>query len=794
MADFGDALVCFFDELTPAQAAVAGGKGWTLSRLYRAGYPVPLGFVVLSSAFDGDALRPQAWEQVAAALDKLRGGRAEQSFAVRSSALKEDSAQASFAGEFETVLDVRDTESIRRAVDLVRKSRHADRVGAYSRAQGLSEAHEVAVIVQKLVRAEFSGVIFTADPVTGSRAAVVGNYVRGLGEKLVAGEAAAQAFTLQHPQGSYKGPPELRRFGRKLYQLATQVEREFQAPQDLEWAIADGRLALLQARPITTLRAYNPATGQWNHSLTGDYLWTSASLGEAIPDVMSPCTWSLVQRVAAETVPLSGLSAYPAVGNIGGRFYMNLSLLASLAHTFFVSRERFVAMNEPLIGRIPTSLEIPLIPLSRWGVLKALLPDGLRATWRTLRNRKHLASYLAAAPQRCAALQSRIQAASSATELLALWRVELSPLFSQSCQMLNAVTTPAHLVPDLQRELRALVGEADQSALLSGLDDGASQLASLGPLLGLERLLRGELDRESYCQKYGHRGAHEFEVSYPRAAEDPDFSATIERQLAGLSQATAGVTTLLARQRDAHVAAWARLQQRHPRKAAALRKRLDLMAAGARNREAARSELVRVFFVLRAFVQRAGALTGQGQRCFFLLIDEILALLGGDETPLLQIAARRAAYLRCCQLPSYPTLIRGRFDPLLWSVDPKRRSDVFDGQGGSPPAGQAITGFPGATGVVEGRARVLLRVEDGAQLQAGEILVTSTTNVGWTPLFPRAAAIVTDVGAPLSHAAIVARELGIPAVVGCGNATMRLRTGDHLRVSGGQGTVEVLSS
>ncbi|MCX6044325.1 MAG: PEP-utilizing enzyme, partial [Chloroflexi bacterium] len=104
----------------------------------------------------------------------------------------------------------------------------------------------------------------------------------------------------------------------------------------------------------------------------------------------------------------------------------------------------------------------------------------------------------------------------------------------------------------------------------------------------------------------------------------------------------------------------------------------------------------------------------------------------------------------------------------------------------------AIKGFPGAVGVVEGLVRVILNADEGDQLQAGEILVTTITNVGWTPLFPRAVAVVTDVGAPLSHAAIVARELGIPAVVGCGNATMRLHTGDRVRVNGEQGTVEVL--
>jgi pyruvate,water dikinase len=137
-------------------------------------------------------------------------------------------------------------------------------------------------------------------------------------------------------------------------------------------------------------------------------------------------------------------------------------------------------------------------------------------------------------------------------------------------------------------------------------------------------------------------------------------------------------------------------------------------------------------------------------------------------------------------------LIRGRFDPFQWAADPARRSDLFDALGGSMAAGDAITVFPGAAGVVEGRARVLGTFEEGDQLQPGEILVTTLTNVGWTPLFPRAAAVVTDVGAPLSHAAIVARELGIPAVVGCGNATMRLRTGDRVRVDGGKGLVEII--
>ncbi len=130
------------------------------------------------------------------------------------------------------------------------------------------------------------------------------------------------------------------------------------------------------------------------------------------------------------------------------------------------------------------------------------------------------------------------------------------------------------------------------------------------------------------------------------------------------------------------------------------------------------------------------------------------------------------------------------FDPFRWAADPGRRLDLF--LPGGPPADPAVRGFPGSAGVVEGVVRVLADPDQADALRPGEVLVTTVTNVGWTPYFPRAAAVVTDVGAPLSHAAIVARELGVPAVVGCGNATTVLRTGDRVRVDGATGTVERL--
>lgn len=257
------------------------------------------------------------------------------------------------------------------------------------------------------------------------------------------------------------------------------------------------------------------------------------------------------------------------------------------------------------------------------------------------------------------------------------------------------------------------------------------------------------------------------------------------------------VDALLARQATERAAAWERFKGRHPRQAPNIARRLSTAAEAARGREAIRSEVVRVYWALREFARRASALTGLGDEVFFLSHAELLVLLKGDRSSTAYIRARRATHARYSALPPpYPALISGRFDPFRWAADPGRRSDFFDAHQPPAPAAGAtgcVRGFPGAAGVVEGPVRVLQAMEDGAALQAGEILVTASTNVGWTPLFPRAAAVVTDVGAPLSHAAIVARELRLPAAVGCGDATLRLKTGDRVRVNGGLGIVEVLA-
>ena len=238
-------------------------------------------------------------------------------------------------------------------------------------------------------------------------------------------------------------------------------------------------------------------------------------------------------------------------------------------------------------------------------------------------------------------------------------------------------------------KLAALVGEADAALLLSGQRVEGTEitsLASLGPVVGLARLARGEIDRDVYARLYGHRGSHEIELSLPRPAEDPGW---IDDQVAALAgnghhaaraarDASRDADALLAKQDAARAVSWQRLARQDPRKAAEVRKLITRWAPLARGREAARSEVVRSVWVARAWVRRAGELTGHGDDLFFLALPEVFGLLRGERGLLDQVPGRRAVYESYRALPPYPALIRGRFDPARWAADPRRRVDYYD--------------------------------------------------------------------------------------------------------------------
>ena len=527
-----------------------------------------------------------------------------------------------------------------------------------------------------------------------------------------------------------------------------------------------------------------------NDTFTGDYLWTNMNVGEVFPTTTTPSTWSVWQELLRNM----SFGDIPAYGNIAGRLYLNYSLVYSFQIKLMRTHERAMGVIKDAIGIPPAGVDVPSFPVS-WGtILFRLVPREFGNELKKSKLQKAAPEFLAMVRDGCPELRWRIGKAQR-DELISLWTGEIRPMWKDIYLLQDKMNEElAALTRKLKVELTKLLGEDEANALLATISS-AGELASLGPLVGLSKLRSGDLSREEYLRRYGHRGTHENELAEPRPYEDPDW---LDRQLAELESPLAVATMLEKRDAEFDAVRQEITRQLAPKKAQTVARKIDHIIETNTLREATRAELTRIVDVIRRFFLRAGELARLGDGVFFLTVDEVVAVLSGDASSVVHIPARREMYEKYRALPPLPGWIRGRFDPLQWAADPNRRLDVYDPHAPASPAAPStnnvIKGHPGSAGRVEGVVRRINSPDEGDQLQPGEILVTSTTNVGWTPLFPRAAAVVTDIGGSLSHAAIVARELGIPAVVGCGDATIRLRTGDRVRVDGSAGVVTLSKS
>jgi phosphohistidine swiveling domain-containing protein len=526
----------------------------------------------------------------------------------------------------------------------------------------------------------------------------------------------------------------------------------------------------------------------WNESLHGDYLWSNTNFGEAVTEVMTPLAWSVLQFTLEDWIFIHG---YSTTGMIGGYPYLNISVFASLFHALGRSRKQLMeSMESTLYMQLPDGMDIPLLPASRWVILSGM-PALLRTQLKQRQGVTRLPAYLDENLGWFRGMRDLIKSEMSVTALEALWRNEISSHVKQGAWVVLGIANhSSNYTLLLRRELEDLVGSEDANVLIANVSGEENLLQSLGPVVGLASVASGKMSREAYLDQYGHRGPHEFELSYPRPAEDPGW---LDQQLAQMRESPVDVAKLRAVQVDAFRGAWERFADRYPRKAASMQRRLAESARRARLREDARSEYTRDRWLVRIYACRVGELTGLGDEVFFLTVEEMLDYLTGDTASAASIPVRKEAYQCYKDLPAYPSVIRGRFDPFKWAKNPDRSQVVYDPYiSSSPPVSGTIRGAAGSAGCAEGLVRRLDRPDQADRLQPGEILVTMLTDISWAPIFSRAAAVVTDVGAPLSHAAIVARELGIPAVGGCGNATVRLKTGDRVRVDGAKGTVDFL--
>lgn len=771
-------------------------------------------------------------EEIIAAYGKLSDSNQHNmvAVAVRSSATAEDLPEASFAGQHETYLNVTGNKELISRVKACWASLWNTRAMFYRHKQNYDHTLVyLSVVIQKMVESEVAGVAFSADPLNGHRDEIQITSSYGLGEVVVSGSVTPDSFILNKKSLSISskkiGTKEKELLGTggstqmydvsmerrnkyslsdhqliELGEMVRRVEEHYGCPQDIEWAFSKGRLYLLQARPITTLNGKNSFIDKWNDSLTGDYLWSNVNFGEAIHQVMTPLSWSVQKFIAGSWKILPG---YQPFGIIAGRPYVNISIFASFLHALGKSRKAILEFLEgTLYTQIPKEMQIPIISLSLW-TKTSLLFNLIKMQLKQKRVIEKLPRYLTTNPAWCSKMQEQIQAVNNEDELTLLWQSEISPHLAKGVwNVMGSVSNSTEHTIKLRRKLTEWVGLDDADRLISNLSSssdltsGSGLLASLGPLLGIAKVACGEMDRSEYLTQYGHRGSNEFELSALRPVEDPSW---LDEKLEQFRKIPVDVEALLAKQRAEVDAAWNRFKATHPRKARKMRRYIDEVAPRARLREAVRSEYVRERWIARTFALRAGQLVGLGDDIFFLNIEEVLDVLSGYESAVKLIPARKETYRSYSALPAYPSIILGSFDPFKWAADPNQRNDIYcDYESTSSnynlneEQSNIIFGSPGSAGRIEGVVRRLNSLEEGEQLKKGEILVTSKTDINWTLLFPRTAAIVTDVGAPLSHAAIVARELGIPAVVGCGNATMRLNTGDRVVVDGGRGIVMIM--
>jgi pyruvate,water dikinase len=547
------------------------------------------------------------------------------------------------------------------------------------------------------------------------------------------------------------------------------------------------------------LRGFNPQTGEWNDSLTGNYLWANTNIGETMSDVMTPFTWSLVSESFERMNVLPGHST---VGNIAGRAYYNVSVMGTALRALGRSLEN---LNKEMGGvRADDQDDLPALMIPIHGVsFFAILVQGVKMRRRQRRAVQNIPDFLDENPAWFRSMRRRLLQIQNKDDLVSIWLDEIVPYVLQCFWMVvGSAWEYGERVGDLRRDLIKLVGEEDADALLSNVSQEADLLASLGPAMGLAQVARGEMDREVFLERWGHRGPSESELSIPRPAEDSEW---LDRQIATLARYPVDVSTLLDRQQRQHQAAWTRFARRYPRRTNRFQRRLQTAAESARTREAVRSEQVRLIWIARIWALRAGDLTGLEEDIFHLTGGETVDLLLGKQVSVASIPTRKRTHTAYKNLPPYPVVIRGPFDPFHWAADPDRRTDFYDFEGlideldvranrNEPSRAEKVIGVPGSAGVAEGVVHRIDSPEEGMKFQPGEILVTVQTNIGWSHLFPLAKAIVTDVGAALSHAAIVAREMGIPAVVNCGDATLKLRTGDRVRVDGSRGVVEILES
>lgn len=842
-----------------AAAEEVGGKGASLDRLVASGIPIPPAVAITVDAYrafvDRSGLSDKLRDLPRARPEGLQSdtARVEEAFlkaempheirdaiwraweyaaqgksvAVRSSATAEDLAEASFAGQYASFLEV-DRDGLERAVRLVWSSLWHPAGRAYRDALSIESGDiAMAVIVQRLVPAEWSGVVFTVDPTGSHPDALRVEAVEGLGDRLVSGQVTPRVWHLRRSDLSSieEAPlPFLADLGRR----ALEIEAAFGAAQDVEWSFAAGRTHILQARPITTALgdAFDsvPAPGA---------TYTSAGVGEMLPGVLPPLLWTVNSPLLEDAFAhlyeslgiLPGGPEQPMLGRFRGRAALNLSRLKDAARRMpggsgaeverqylgqvfseedesppraidrlrsvkpalralrlrkrlprdaeiFLSAADLALSLDPDFERLDTSSLVAyrrrVRDLARFGVrTEVAVAASAAANYRGLEialERWLGTEEASLAAQRLTAGRVREQAG-GCEAVMALWDVHCD--YCQLPDVARAVYEGP--VEETDKRLRGL-GEAGVR-FLRVVDEGLRRAGSASLYAGPS----WDEDRASFWGALRRcRGLEPQEGP-------PAWMAAASVGARGLLEELERKITRTWRWRTTRVLTGQIVDVRRR----LLRRMVADAATFLRLREAVKSAVLRTGGeerrVVRELASRlvaAGALERAGD-VLFCSDDELDALALGSQGPGAQtISRRRGAFEALRDGPALPELFSG-----IPALPPEPEVDL---------TGNLLRGWATSPGRVTGRARVVRELADARDLERGEVLVGRSTDPSWTPLFLAAGGIVMEEGGPLSHAAIVAREFGLPAVLAAKGATKRITTGMTVVVDGTRGTVEIV--
>jgi len=866
-----------------------GGKARALLRLTQAGFPVPECVVLTAQAFHDsltpvqrtalesnadpadlrsvlDDLAPSSpvrRELAAALLGRDRRGAL---FAVRSSALDEDGPEHSFAGQLRSFLGVRPRD-VERCIAEVWKSGFSAAVCSYRAQHGLPLPPPApAVIVQEMVDPEASGVAFSADPVTGDRsiAVIASNY--GLATSVVSGEADSDLHHVDRAGRIVKrqiavkvrvdrlsaaaaggvspitATPQQARLAAltnaQVQQVAgavRRIEKLFGAPQDVEWALARGRLVILQARPITALCPAASARG-------ARQIWDNSNIVESYGGVTTPLTFSFARRayegvyrqfcrtmgVPRAAMETTGAIFIRMIGQIRGRVYYNLlnwyRLIAMLPGYTFNRRfmEQMMGVKEgaeldaiaPAMPAFPSRLRDALrllIAVLRLAANYVRLRAKTAAFQRRLEAalRVHGEGYSGATPDQLVAafrdLERRLLTRWDAPLINDFFTMIFSGVLGRLCERwgLNSgepvhqtlLCSGGHMIstePALRIAEMARLAASDTDLLqVLRQADARDRMRRLG------RFPEFRLKLRNYLERFGERCTDELKLESATLGENPqpllraiaalaDTPAVKTREVQ--AQAAAGATSVKTAEARVRTALSGR-----PLRRWAFAWVLKNARERVRTREDLRYERTRVFGRVRTIFVELGRrfheidLLQDPRDIFFLEVDEIFGFVQGYAS---STNLKGLVSLRRQEYDGYARLEKpdNRFETRGIVYHGNRFTDGNGRQDAQSSGDELRKGIGCGPGVASGRARVVTDPA-AAHIEPGEVLVAERTDPGWVMLFPLAAGLIVERGSLLSHSAIVARELGLPTVVALAGAMTWLKTGDSVQVDGNAGYV-----